>query len=80
LLANITLVRGDGSYPSWLKKLARFHLLILDDLGLSALSTNQTQELLEIIEERSHSGSTIVTSQLPVKDLFLIRTLLINLV
>jgi DNA replication protein DnaC len=44
LLANIALVRGDGSYLGWLKKLARFRLLILDDLGLSALSTNQTQE------------------------------------
>jgi DNA replication protein DnaC len=68
LLANIALVRGDGSYLSWLKKLSRFRLLILDDLGLSTLSTSQTQELLEIIEERSHTGSTIVTSQLPVKE------------
>ena len=56
-------VRGDGSYLSWLKKISRFRLLILDDLGLSTLTTNQTQELLEIIEERSHTGSTIVTSR-----------------
>jgi DNA replication protein DnaC len=68
LLANIALVRGDGSYLGWLKKLSRFRLLILDDLGLSTLSTTQTQELLEIIEDRSHTGSTIVTSQLPVKE------------
>lgn len=68
LLSIIALVRGDGSYLSWLKKISRFRLLILDDLGLSTLTTNQTQELLEIIEERSHTGSTIVTSQLPVKE------------
>lgn len=68
LLAQIALVRADGSYLSWLKKMNRFQVLILDDLGLSALSALQAQELLEIIEERSHTGSTIVTSQLPVKE------------
>ena len=68
LLAQIALLRGDGSYLSWLKKLARFKLLILDDLGLSALTTIQTQELLEVIEERSATASIIVTSQLPVKE------------
>lgn len=68
LLAQIALVRGDGSYLNWLKKISRFQLLILDDLGLSALSVLQAQELLEVIEERTHCGSIIVTSQLPVKE------------
>ena len=45
-----------------------FQLLILDDLGLMALSTEQTQELLEVIEARNTSGSIIITSQLPIKE------------
>ncbi len=46
----------------------KFQLLILDDLGLMALSTEQTQELLEVIESRYTTGSIIVTSQLPIKE------------
>ena len=45
-----------------------YNLLILDDFGLSSLTTQQAQELLEIIEERSGNGSHILTSQLPVKE------------
>jgi len=40
----------------------------MDDLGLTALTTQQAQELLEVIEERNVTGSIIVTSQLPVKE------------
>jgi DNA replication protein DnaC len=68
LLSQIALVRAEGSYLNWLKRLSRFPLIILDDLGLSSLTTTQTQELLEIIEERDHRGSMIITSQLPVKE------------
>ncbi|MBC8193723.1 MAG: ATP-binding protein [FCB group bacterium] len=68
LMSQVLLVRGDGSYLKWLKKLSRFTLLILDDLGLSSLTTQQAQELLEVIEERSGNGSCIVTSQLSVKE------------
>ena len=68
LIDDIALARAEGSYPRWLKRMARFNLLILDDFGLSSLSTPQAQELLEIIEERSGNGSHIITSQLPVKE------------
>ncbi len=70
LMSQVLLVRGDGSYLKWLKKLSRFALLILDDLGLSSLTTQQAQELLEVIEEKSGNGSCIVTSQLSVKEWF----------
>jgi len=68
LIAEIALVRADGTYLKWLKKLTRFQLLILDDLGLSSLTTLQAQELLEVVEERTQTGSIVVTSQLPVKE------------
>jgi DNA replication protein DnaC len=61
------LARADGSYARVLSKLAKTTVLILDDLGLAALTESERQDLLEVIEDRHGSGSTIVTSQLPVE-------------
>ncbi|MCH7764454.1 MAG: ATP-binding protein [Candidatus Marinimicrobia bacterium] len=68
LMAELVLKRAEGDYLKWLKKMKSFRLLILDDLGLMALSTEQTQELLEVIEARNTTGSLIVTSQLPIEE------------
>lgn len=68
LINEVALVRAEGAYLQWLKKISRFQLLVLDDLGLTALTTQQAQELLEVVEERTNTASTIVTSQLPVKE------------
>ena len=61
------LARADGSYAKVLSRLAKTAVLILDDLGLTALTDQERQDLLEVIEDRHGSGSTIVTSQLPVE-------------
>lgn len=66
LLSEIRLARADGSYLFYLKKMAKMHLLVLDDFGVSPMDAHDAQELLEVIEERSCSGSIIITSQLPV--------------
>ena len=66
LLAEIKLVRADGSYLSYLKKMMKFKVLILDDFGVAPMEAPEAQELLEIIEDRATIASTIVTSQLPV--------------
>jgi DNA replication protein DnaC len=66
LLSEIKLARADGSYLSWLKKMSKIKILILDDFGVSPMDTREAQELLEVIEERTGLGSIIVTSQLPV--------------
>lgn len=68
LITEVTLVRAEGTYIKWLQKISRFQLLILDDLGLTSLTTQQAQELLEVVEERNGTGSIIVTSQLPIKE------------
>jgi DNA replication protein DnaC len=66
LLSEIKLARADGSYLSWLKKITKKKVLILDDFGVSPMEVREAQELLEIIEDRVGLGSLIVTSQLPV--------------
>jgi DNA replication protein DnaC len=66
LFSEIMISRADGSYHRLLSKLSRSDLLVIDDFGLSSLSEAERRELLEVIEDRSGSGSTVLASQLPV--------------
>jgi DNA replication protein DnaC len=66
LLQELPIAKGDGSYTKLLTRLARIDVLILDDWGLSRLMAEQRRDLLEILEDRYDSRSTIVTSQLPM--------------
>ena len=67
LLDDLTLARGDGQLARKLKALARVDLLILDDWGLSTMTSMQGRDILEIVDDRHGRRSTIVTSQLPVE-------------
>lgn len=68
LFETLTIAHGDGSYPRLLATLARTELLILDDFALQPLTHEQRTDLLEIMEDRHGVRSTLVTSQLPVKN------------
>ncbi len=67
IFEKLAIARGDGRHARMLKALARTDLLILDDWGLATLTSSERRDLLEILEDRHGSGSTIVTSQLPVE-------------
>jgi DNA replication protein DnaC len=67
LLEEIKISRADGTYTNLLKKYSRFQLLILDDFGVSQITTDDATNLFEIIEDRTELNSTIITSQLPVE-------------
>lgn len=67
LFQDMSISKGDGQYFQLLKKLSKVNVLILDDWGLSPMSGEQGRDLLEILEDRQYVGSTIVTSQLPLK-------------
>jgi DNA replication protein DnaC len=49
-----------------LKRLAKTPVLVLDDWGLTALSTQDRADLLEILDDRLNVRSTVICSQLPV--------------
>jgi DNA replication protein DnaC len=68
LLESIKMARIDGSYTNLVKKYSRYKLLIIDDFGVTPISSDDTTNLFEIIESRSELSSTIITSQLPVKE------------
>jgi len=68
LLEEIRIAKHSGTYTNLLKKFSRFHLLILDDFAMTPLSADEAVSLFEIIEDRTEINSTIITSQLPVKE------------
>ena len=68
LLFELSLARADGSYLRALEKLAKVELLLLDDWGLAAVEGQAANDLMDVIDDRAGSRSTIVSSQLPVAD------------
>lgn len=66
LFEELNLAKAEGSYARLLGKLSRHDLLILDDLGIGKLKEAQRHDLLEVLDDRYRSSSTIVTSQLPI--------------
>lgn len=67
LLSDLTMARGDGSYPKFMGKLAGLGLLALDDWGLATLSASESRDMLDIIDDRCQHRSTILASQLPLE-------------
>ncbi|MGH8603570.1 MAG: IS21-like element helper ATPase IstB, partial [Gammaproteobacteria bacterium] len=68
LLHELAIGRGDGSYTRLLNRLARFELLAIDDWLLAPLKDAERRDLMEVIEDRSEHASTLIASQLPIKD------------
>jgi len=66
LVEELRIAHGDGSYIKSLKTIAKAALIVLDDWGLTALSTQDRADLLEILDDRVNAGSTLIASQLPV--------------
>lgn len=67
LLQELTLARGDGSYPRLLSQLAKGDVLVLDDWGMSTFTDSHGRDLLEVVDDRYRAGSTIIAGQLPVE-------------
>ena len=68
LYYELAVSRGDGSYGKLINKMARTQILVIDDLGLAPMIDSERRDLLEVIEDRHGSASTIVTSQLPIEN------------
>jgi DNA replication protein DnaC len=67
LFAQLKMAKADGSAIRDLSKIERQDLLILDDFGIQPFDQQSRTSLLEIIEDRHGKRSTIITSQLPIK-------------
>ncbi len=68
LLEELEIAHADGSLMKLRNQLARFQLLILDDFGLTQLTARARTDLLEVLDDRVGTGSTLVAGQMPVKE------------
>ncbi|MES2387393.1 MAG: IS21-like element helper ATPase IstB [Bacteroidota bacterium] len=68
LFARLKMAKADGSYMKVVTKLERQQLLILDDFGIQPFDAQSRATLLDIVEDRHQKRSTVVTSQIPVKE------------
>ena len=68
LLQQTALAHADGSYPKLLDAFARIQVLVLDDWLRDPLTRLQSQDLLEILDDRYGRSSTLVATQVPVAE------------
>lgn len=68
LLEKMFMAQADGSYRKFINKLTSANLLILDDWGLEPLTPQQRSDLLELIDARYDTKSTLIASQLPIEN------------
>jgi DNA replication protein DnaC len=66
LLDDLALARSDGRIARLMASLARVDVLVVDDFLIRPLTPDQAADLLEVVEDRSGTRSTIITSQLPI--------------
>ena len=65
LMLELTQAKADGTYSKALQSLAKLDCLIIDDWGLEPLRAAQRNDMMEIMDDRHESSSTIIISQLP---------------
>jgi DNA replication protein DnaC len=68
LFSKLKYAKADGTYVKELKKIKDQNLIILDDFGLHPVDQQSKLLLLELLEDRYGEKSTLITSQLPIKD------------
>lgn len=68
LMGQLKLAKTKGTVLSDLKRIERMDVLILDDFGLQPFDAQSRIALLDVIEDRHQKHSTIITSQIPVKE------------
>lgn len=66
IFQELHIAKGDGRYGKLLKDYAKTKLLLFDDWGLSKMTDEGRHDLLEILEDRHATSSTLFTSQFPV--------------
>jgi DNA replication protein DnaC len=67
LFDELKVAHADGSFARRLAQLAKLDVLVLDDFALSPIGGAERNDLLELLDDRVGSRSTIITSQVPVR-------------
>ncbi len=67
LFDELQVAHGDGSFAKRLAQLAKLDLLVIDDFAISPIGAAERNDLLEVLDDRVGTRSTLITSQLPVR-------------
>src|SRR5258707_59429 len=67
LFRALQQAHADGSLTKLLKSIQKARVFIADDLGVAAVGPGHYRDFLEILDDRSGLGSTLITSQFPVE-------------
>jgi DNA replication protein DnaC len=67
LFDELQVAHGDGSFARRMSQLAKLDLLVIDDFAISPMGAPHRNDLLEVLDDRVGTRSTLITSQLPVK-------------
>lgn len=65
LFEELGLSHADGSFRKRLAALAKTQLIVIDDFAISPIGARERTDLLELLDDRVGSRSTLITSQLP---------------
>jgi DNA replication protein DnaC len=70
LFQELSIARADGSYPKLMNTLQKTKVLIIDDFCITPMKDAERRDLLEVIDDRQKLASTIISTQVPVKNWF----------
>jgi DNA replication protein DnaC len=67
LFEELNLCHADGSFTKRLATLAKVSLIVIDDFAIAPIGPRERSDLLEVLDDRVGTRSTIITSQLPIE-------------
>jgi len=68
LIEALEIARLDGSLPTLRARIAKCSLLIVDDWAICPITVKGRQEIFEIFEDKTETGSLLIASQLPANE------------
>jgi DNA replication protein DnaC len=68
LFDELSLCHADGSFRKRLAAIAKVHVLHIDDFAITPIGARERCDLLEVLDDRVGTRSTIMTSQLPIEN------------
>ena len=64
-LRELDAARESGGYDKLMRSCGKTDLIVLDDWGLEGMNQRQALSILELLEDRYNTRSTVVASQIP---------------
>jgi len=67
LFEELGLCHANGSFRKRLATIAKVDLVVIDDFAISSIGPRERNDLLELLDDRVGTRSTLITSQLPLE-------------